>query len=185
MTYSTFEDLRDAFLGGKVSEAELKERLIEEVNVLLEPVRQHFASDERAKGLLAKVKEWRRETLTPASSLTRLELEFAGDAAAPVFAAFAPQPSEYVRLSDVCGVLRRLRGAPEGSRIVLWLEDWSARALSSAGGSKECVKAWYELLLAGLRSLAPELMERVQVQWQGEAILKGPSDYWTDRKSVV
>jgi len=43
----------------------------------------------------------------------------------------------------------------------------------------DCVRGFYELLLHGLGALDPELMERVQVRWQGEAILSGPSEYWT------
>eukprot|EP00971_Amphidinium_carterae_P219305 4353358-Amphidinium_carterae.1 len=50
----------------------LKERLIEDINKLLEPVRAHFKTDDRARELLEKVTAWRRETLTPTVSLTRL-----------------------------------------------------------------------------------------------------------------
>jgi len=176
-SFSDFEDLRQAFADGEVGEAELKGCLISEINALLEPVRQHFARDETASELLRQVKEWRRETLVPTSSLTRLELPLVGAAAA--FVVFAPLPGERVLLADAWGLVARLRQAPEGSTPVLWLQDWSARALGRAGGSVDCVRGYYELLLHGLRSLAPELMEGVQVRWQGEAILSGPSEYWT------
>lgn len=176
-SFSDFEELRQAFVDGEVDEAELKRCLIAEINTLLEPVRQHFAEDETAAELLGKVREWRRETLVPTSSLTRLKVSFPGEK--PAFVVFAPLPSEYVRLSDVWSVMKRLREAPEGLTPVLWLQDWSARALGRAGGSVECVRGYYELLLHGLRTLDPELMEGVQVQWQGDAILSGPSEYWT------
>jgi len=76
-------------------------------------------------------------------------------------------------------VLQRLRLAEEGQQKLLWLEDWSARCRGCVGGSSDCVKAYYELLLHGLHSLDPQLMAGVEVCWQGEAILSGPSDYWT------
>merc|ERR1719359_2158428 len=41
-----------------------------------------------------------------------------------------------------------------------------------------CIAAYYELLLHGLRSIAPELMKRVRVCRQQETILTGPSEYW-------
>ncbi|CAE8672827.1 unnamed protein product, partial [Polarella glacialis] len=127
-------EVKDAFVSGALSEALLKESLTLEVNSLLEPVRRHFAEDSVAKELLAKVTQWRRETLTPTSSLARLNLDL-GDAALPRFVVFAPRPSEFVRLPDVLEVLSRLRLAPEGQTPILWLEDWSARCLGCVGGS--------------------------------------------------
>merc|ERR1712050_43830 len=87
-------------------------------------------------------------------------------------------PSESLQLESVLGVIQRLRQAPEGSQRVLWLEDWSAGTLGRVGGSVACIRAYYDLLLFGLRKLAPDLMQRVRVCWQGETILSGASDYW-------
>jgi len=87
-------------------------------------------------------------------------------------------PSESVRLECVLGVLKRLQRAPTGARVVLWLEDWTALALGRVGATTECIQGFYEILLSGLRTLAPELMQRVEVCWQGEKILSGPSEYW-------
>eukprot|EP00441_Pelagodinium_beii_P035557 CAMPEP_0197643108 /NCGR_PEP_ID=MMETSP1338-20131121/16555_1 /TAXON_ID=43686 ORGANISM="Pelagodinium beii, Strain RCC1491" /NCGR_SAMPLE_ID=MMETSP1338 /ASSEMBLY_ACC=CAM_ASM_000754 /LENGTH=399 /DNA_ID=CAMNT_0043216327 /DNA_START=24 /DNA_END=1220 /DNA_ORIENTATION=- len=174
--FDTFEDLKQAFVSGELSEAELKESLTSEVNALLEPVRKHFEEDAVAKELLSKVTEWRRETLTPTSSLVHLRLDLE---ARPRFVVFAPLPSELVRLADVFEVLNQLRNAKEDQQIVLWLKDWSGRCLGCAGGSVDCVQSYYELLLNGLRTIDPDLMSRVEVCWQGKAILTGPSDYWT------
>lgn len=147
------------------------------MNKLLEPVRKHFKDDPVAKELLAKVTQWRRETLTPTSSLVQLKLQL--HEATSRFVVFAPRPSEYLRLSDVYEVASRLRSASSDQQLVLWLEDWSAQCLGYAGGSADGIKAYYDLLLHGLRSIEPQLMEKVLVCWQGEAITSGPSDYWT------
>ncbi|CAL1129591.1 unnamed protein product [Cladocopium goreaui] len=124
-----------------------------------------------------KVSAWRRgEDLGPAkSSPTHLKLDDLGNEA--LFVVVAPVPSELVLLSDVLEVLRSL-GSGKGKRV-LWIQDWSARATGAAGGSAECIKAYYDLLLHGLHSVDPQLMSEVAVRWQGEAILSGPSDYWT------
>jgi len=177
--FETFAALRAAFLAGELDEATLKGRLVAEINALLEPVRAHFRDNAEARGLLEKVTAWRRETLTPTSSLTHLKLPSLAEVGSPLFAVFAPLPSEDVRLSDVWAVLQRLRSAPEGHKRVLWLEDWSSRTLGCVGGDDQCIVGYYELLLHGLRSLAPELMESVLVCWQGKSILEGPNDYWT------
>ncbi|CAK9092097.1 unnamed protein product [Durusdinium trenchii] len=173
--YESFQDLKDDFVQGKLEEALLKESLANEVNSLLEPVRRHFEEDAEAKELLEKVSAWRRgEDIVIKSFPTHLGLDLGAEALAVVF---APLPSELLRLSDVFQVLESLRSA-EGKRV-LWLQDWSAKAVGAAGGSVDCVKGFYQLLLHGLNALDPELMSEVTVQWQGEAILSGPSDYWT------
>jgi len=88
-------------------------------------------------------------------------------------------PSERVLLGDVWDTTGRLRQAPEDSVPLLWLSDWSARTLGCVGGAEERIRGYYDLLLHGLRSLAPDLMERVRVVWQGQAILSDPEPYWT------
>jgi len=60
----------------------------------------------------------------------------------------------------------------------LWLEDWTAGALNCIGAVDDAIRGFYDLLLHGLRGLAPELMDNVRVCWQGEMILSGPSCYW-------
>merc|ERR1719277_1549332 len=174
--YTRYEDAKDAFLSGEITETVLKDRLIEEVNALLEPVRQHFATDPFAKELLSKITQWKKENLVAPTAVTKLSPSppFADS----VFVVFAPLPSETVQLESVLGVIHRFQQAPAGSECVLWLEDWTAEALDCLGASENCVRGFYELLLFGLRSLAPELMEGVRVCWQGETILSGPSEYW-------
>jgi len=176
-TYSTFEEAKAAFLLGEITEETLKNGLIDEINKLLEPVRQHFKNDPVAKELLAKVSQWKKENLVKTASMNKLKIVDPKDG--PVFAVFAPHPQEAVHLEAVLAVLQCLREAPgSGCQLILWLEDWSARALGRLGSSEDCISGFYELLLHGLRTLAPELMQRVRVVWQGEAILSGPSEYW-------
>mmetsp|Transcript_51903 Transcript_51903/g.123538 ORF Transcript_51903/g.123538 Transcript_51903/m.123538 type:complete len:744 (+) Transcript_51903:84-2315(+) len=176
-SYATFQSVKDAFVAGVISEDQLKDGIIAEVNLLLEPVRQHFSTDPVAKELLAKVSQWKKENLQKTASLTRLSLPGAGSS--PAFAVFAPLPSEAVKLEDVLDVVRRLKLADAGSQPILFLEDWTAYTLGRLGGSVSCIQSFYTLLLEGVRALAPAgVMERTLVVWQGEMILSGPSEYW-------
>jgi len=174
--YTEFEEVKQAFVSGTITEDLLKQRLIEEINSLLEPVRKHFEEDPNAKELLSKVRQWKKENLQASSELTRLRLP--GLEGAPVFAVFAPMPREDIQLGMVFDVVRRLQLAPEGSTPVLWLGDWSAMALGSLGASQARIKNFYELLVLALRAVAPEMMQSVRIYWQGEAILSDPSAYW-------
>lgn len=174
--YPDYESFEQAFVGGTVGEDSLKDALIGEVNQLLSPVRDHFESNAEARSLLEQVAAWRRETLEPTKSFFRLALP---TEAASRFIVFAPFPAENVKLQHVCEVMHRLSQAPAGSKPVLWLPDWSARAQGCLAGKSDCIKAFYSLLLHGLEALAPATMEAVEVLWQGDAILSGPEDYWT------
>eukprot|EP00927_Polykrikos_kofoidii_P021104 TRINITY_DN2009_c0_g1_i1.p1 TRINITY_DN2009_c0_g1~~TRINITY_DN2009_c0_g1_i1.p1 ORF type:complete len:741 (+),score=177.25 TRINITY_DN2009_c0_g1_i1:66-2288(+) len=188
VTYTRFEDAKDDFLSGKISEDALKKKLIDEINTLLDPVRRHFETNQEAKEMLAKITEWKKETMTAPPSAARLQVINAS--AGPVFAVFAPLPSDTLKLEDVFGVVSRLRRAPAESQLILWLEDWTAYALNRVGGSIPCIKAFYDLLVGALKALAPELMGRVRICRQEEMILSNPSDYWisvinTGRRSTV
>jgi tyrosyl-tRNA synthetase len=175
-SYTTYEESKAAFLSGAISEDVLKDRLIVEINKLLEPVRQHFQNDPVAKDLLGKITQWKRENLEVMVSNKKLKVIDPKNG--PVFAVFAPLPREFLHFDAVVGVLQRLQACPKGSQAILWLEDWSAFALGKVGGSSSAIKAFYDLLLHGLTSLAPELMKRVRVCWQQELILSGASEYW-------
>jgi tyrosyl-tRNA synthetase len=175
-TYKTYDDARAAFIAGELSEQVLKDCLVLEINKLLDPVRNHFANDPVAKDLLGKITQWKKENLVVTTSSKKLK--FIDPKNGPVFAVFAPMPREVLYFEAVIEVLQRLRACPSGCQLVLWLEDWSAYALGKVGGSQACISAFYELLLHGLRSIAPELMKKVRVCWQQEMILAGPSEYW-------
>jgi len=175
-SYTTYEDARAAFLSGAISEDVLKDCLIVELNNLLDPVRAHFKNDPRAKELLSKITGWKKENLAVTVSVNKLKI--IDPKKGPVFAVFAPMASEVLHFEAVLSVLQRLQSCPKGSQAVLWLEDWSAYALGKMGCSPVCIKAFYDLLLHGLSSLAPELMKQVRVCWQQETILSGASEYW-------
>lgn len=176
-TYTTYDDARAAFIAGAISEEALKDRLIVEINKLLDPVRKHFQDDATAKGLLAQITQWKKENLQPGDDIHKLS-KIVDPKKGPVFAVFAPMPREMVYLEGVIGVLQRLKACPKGHQAVLWLEDWSAYALGKIGGSESCIRSYYELLLHGLNTLAPDLMKNVKVCWQGEMILVDPGEYW-------
>merc|ERR1719277_1654181 len=139
-TYPTFGNVKEAFVNGEISEAVLKDHLIKEINLLLEPVRQHFTNDATARDLLDKVRQYKKETHQVKTVLHRLKA-IQPESSEAVFAVFAPLPSEHVRLDCVLGVLKRLQRAPTGARVVLWLEDWTALALGRVGASTACIQA--------------------------------------------
>ena len=57
--YDNYDAVRESFLNGGLSEDELKSGLIDALNDLLEPVRQHFANDATAQRLLADVQAYK------------------------------------------------------------------------------------------------------------------------------
>merc|ERR1712194_155820 len=71
-TYTSFTTVREKFLAGEISEENLKRGLIDALNKLLEPVRNHLATDENAKDLLSKVRQYKKESLPKVSIVRRL-----------------------------------------------------------------------------------------------------------------
>jgi tyrosyl-tRNA synthetase len=60
-TYASYEAVKEALTSGKLSESALKEGLIDEVDKLVAPVRQHFENDQEAKALLSRIEGYKKE----------------------------------------------------------------------------------------------------------------------------
>lgn len=177
-TYTDFETVRDKFLGGEMSEEDLKTGLIDALNTLLEPVRTHFSTDEAAKDLLAKVREYKKEALPKDSKVRRLNLVELSKVPAGSHLVFAPVPNAAPTLQEAVDVLAAVHQSKEGQKAVLMLLDWSARVVNACNADVKVISAYYTILLTSLESLDPETMANVQVIYQSEAILADPSNYW-------
>jgi tyrosyl-tRNA synthetase len=178
--FSEFAGVRSAFLAGEISENELKRGLIDQLNRLLEPVRDHFTNDERAKGLLASVKEYKKESLEPKGQpvVRRLNLVQANKIPEQSHLVFAPMPTAVTpTLQEAVDVIAQLR-MTNGRPCVLYLSDWAAVVCNACMADTKAIGAYYCILLTSLKSLDPTLMESVHVVYQSEAILTDPSNYW-------
>ncbi len=180
--FDSFGAVRDAFVGGKISEDELKSGLISAIDGLLEPVRSHFQNDAEAKRILGLIRGWMQEPKQErASPLRRLDA-LAGVSKPCVV--FAPPPSARATVAAALDTLRCLAAAPAGCSRVLWLSDWSAFSLNCLAGGKtsaddmKAIAAANALFVGALEALAPELMGSVRVVVQSEAVLTSSSDYW-------
>jgi tyrosyl-tRNA synthetase len=176
--YTDFDTVRDKFLGGEMSEEELKKGLIDALNALLEPVRTHFSTDETAKDLLAKVGQYKKEATPKDSKVRRLNLVELSKVPSGSHLVFAPVPNAAPPLQEAVDVLASLQQAKEGQSSVLMLLDWSARVINSCDADVKAISAYYTILLTSLKALDPETMLKTQVIYQSEAILSDPSNYW-------
>lgn len=177
-TYSDFATVRDKFLAEEISESDLKRGLIDSLNQLLEPVRNHFSSDETARDLLAKVREYKKEAPPKDNKIRRLNLVELSKVPAGSHLVFAPVPNPAPTLQEAYDVLAMLRQAPGGRPCVLMLLDWSARVINACEADTTGIAAYYTILITSLRALDSATMEKVQIVFQSEAILTDPSNYW-------
>lgn len=184
-TYDDFAAVRSDFLNGKLSEAELKRGLIDSLNALLQPVRDHFANDPNAKELLDLVRAYKKETAKPSerAAARRLNLVELCKVPAKSHLVFAPLPSANPTLQEAIDLLVQLRvpsrAEGEGNRPrVLFLSDWSSKVCNACNADPKATSAYYEVLIASLNILDPQLMEGVRVLYQSDAILADPSNYW-------
>ena len=198
-TYHNFDAVRNDFLSGIMTESQLKEGLTNGLNFLLQPVRDHFTNDAKAKDLLVQMAKFKEEIAAEkAAGVTgkkirpRANLCAAGLALVGSGFTVAPLPSSKPTLVDAVGVIQRLRRASTASgngKVVLLLPDWTARARNCVGADPKCINAYYDVLLSSIKSLDPELMKdnkgegegefaTVTVLRQSDAILGDPSNYW-------
>ena len=191
-TFSDYEEVKACFLNGDITPDQLKKGLVDSLNKLLQPVRDHFTNDENAKRLLEQVREFKRSTAPinaaadSAPKVFRLDLESNGTVPANCHLVMAPLPSSNPTLQSAADLLAKLAAAPsKDSPKVLMLLDWTARVNSALDADPKVISAYYSVILSSLRSLDRHLngeensiMEDVTIVMQSEAILKDPSNYW-------
>jgi hypothetical protein len=152
-----------------------------ELNSLLAPVRDHFTNNERAKDLLAKVQQFKKEAAPLKTEFRRLDLPGINtEVPSNCHLVFAPTPNESPTLQSAMDVVAQLRACPEGAKSVLFLADWSAKVQNACNSDEKAIQAFYDIFLCSLKTLDPEGMtsDKVVVVKQSEAILGDPSNYW-------
>ena len=178
-TYTEFRAVREAFLDGSMSEGELKAGLIQALNELLEPVRHHFTTNERAKELLRLVQEYKKQPPSIKTTVRRLDLVQMGKVPAGSLLVMAPLPIAEPTLQQALDTLARLRKATAPAQPrVLFLSDWTARVCNAVDADDKTIAAFYNVFVAACQALEPEMMATVRVVRQSEAILEDPSNYW-------
>ena len=190
-TYSDYEQVRSDFLAGRITPDQLKRGLIDSLNLLLQPVRDHFANDETARGLFEQVREFKRQSAAPETKpadevpkVFRLDLVEKGVVQAGSHLVFAPLPNANPTLQSAADLLAKLKAGPDGAPKVLMLLDWTARVNSSCDADPKVISAYHTLLLTAVRALDVRLhgdsaiMPDVTVVTQSDAILADPSSYW-------
>lgn len=180
VVYKTYNELEEAFITGRISENALKETLITELNALLMPVRQHFASDQRAAGLLEKVKSFRSGNVVPSSSA---EAALPPQSSTPLAVAWLPAANKLSMDAAVsmCNVINTFLQKKPCSEVVLVLPDWTAfscgDATNKALAEEKRINAALELNLTLLQATwLPK--ERVRIVRQSQMILENSNDYW-------
>mmetsp|Transcript_22558 Transcript_22558/g.34094 ORF Transcript_22558/g.34094 Transcript_22558/m.34094 type:complete len:723 (+) Transcript_22558:85-2253(+) len=176
-TFSTFTQVQREFLEGNLGEDELKNGLIQSLNLLLDPVRKHFTENELAKDLLAKVQQFKREGSPPKSLIRRLNLTELGKVPKDSHLVFLPLPTADPTLQMALDVLTQLKSSASKTKV-LFSSDWTARVCSACDAEVKVISAFYEVFVTSLKALDPELMSSVNIVFQSEAILLDPSNYW-------
>jgi len=175
-TYDNFISVREDFVSGTIPEQQLKTSLIDALNALLEPVRSHFTNDAVAKGLLAKVQQYKKEKVPLNRQFRRMD---ASEANVPAGAhvVFAPPPTANPSLQSAVDIITQLTSCNAPAKV-LFLSDWNARVLSSCDADEKAINAYFTVLMKSLKTIAPSVMESVLVVKQSELILSDPSNYW-------
>jgi len=172
-TFRSYEEVEQAFVAETLSEEHLKAGLIDVINALLQPVRDHFASDAHAKAVLEQVISFRKGGADPSPAPAAAQPEAP---AAPIVVAWLPV-AFHVPLAIAIALVERLNAVvAAGQRAVLVRPDWSAYAMGMAGGEEKEIAAAISLHEGLLRVLG--LSAAVELRTQGDVILADPNGYW-------
>ncbi len=180
-TYTDFSLIKQSFLSGEISEEQLKRGLIDELNKLLQPVRDHFTNDENAKSLFEQVRQFKREgnSTSPAEKeIRRLNLVSLGKVKAESHVVYAPLPSVAPTLEQSLQVLTQLKSGGVDKPKILFLPDWAARVCNACDSDVKAIDAFFTIFVTSLKGLDGELMKDVSIMKQSDAILSDPSNYW-------
>lgn len=175
-TYATYNDLEHAFVTEAVSEDALKACLIDEVNALLAPVRQHFASNAEAHELLEAVKSFRKSGAAPPLADVSLPPAPEKPHACMWMPALLRVPLD-VAEGMITAAADFLAAHPDGS-VTLVLPDWSAVASDEITGVDKDIAAALQVNSALLK--AHGLPESVKIVTENDIILANSNDFWVN-----
>ena len=177
-TYTEFESVKTDFLAGALSENDLKDSLIDAINFLLEPVRQHFSTNAVAKDLLAKVQEYKSIDKSAIDrQFRRLDAVEKGVAPADSHLVLVPAPTNNPTLQIAVDLLQQIKQGG-GKKVVLFMQDWSATVLSACDAEVKLVNAYFDVVVKSLNVLDAAAMMNVTVVKQSDCVMADPSNYW-------
>ena len=169
MGFHSFEDVRDNFQKGTITEGQLKIELANRLNTYIEPVRKHFIANTSARDILTRVHELAGR---PMKSHTT-----DADVQVPHTAAWL-YPSFKLNLFEIVYMVNALNArVRSGIKTTVIFADWSASAVNCEIMNKESTAdASFAFTMNVLRSFG--LDRRVEVLKQSTIILQNADDYW-------
>eukprot|EP01060_Flectonema_neradi_P005950 TRINITY_DN13995_c0_g1_i2.p1 TRINITY_DN13995_c0_g1~~TRINITY_DN13995_c0_g1_i2.p1 ORF type:complete len:820 (+),score=216.91 TRINITY_DN13995_c0_g1_i2:124-2583(+) len=178
--YTSVEDVKKDLMSGKLPVVSLKMEVVKVINSMLEPVRKHFTTDETAKEILAKVKQYKKDVEAEKNAPkkeTPVKEGKDGDVLMMVL------PSNKLQLNQVTSIgLAAMNELAAGAKnIKILLQDWSAFLLNVAGADRKNIKAileWTKMWLQGFFTQQKVPSSAITFVWESEAILSDPDTYW-------
>lgn len=175
--FSTYEEIESAFIGEEISETDLKDSLIRELNLLLDPVRNHFASNPEAGALLEQVKQFRTGAANPAPTAQAAP---ANQSDVPYAVVWMPAVIK-MPLDVANGMIRSIKkflaDHPNGKVSVI-LPEWVAFADFEITGDDKDVSAALQFNLKLLQAYGLPAGDVVSIVSENDLILGNSNDYW-------
>jgi len=175
-TYNNFESVKEAYENKDLKEKDLKQGLIYELNALLEPIRTHFETNEKAKQLFSQVRQFKRSITQLAKSFKKLDLVELQVVPPQSHVIFLPLPTVKPTLQMIFDTFTQIKSCSEDDvPVVLFLSDWSARVCGVLDANEKVINSFYSVYIAALTALGCGTFTVIR---QSEGILKDPSNYW-------
>lgn len=184
-----YDDLHQAFISQKISETELRNLLIIEMNKILSPVRQHFAQNEHIRKILTDFQE-RINTKSEEKKFRnekKLNLVESGRVPKGSHLVFLQPPLTQPTLQSVLNIITQIRSSPSYSsssttnNVVLFISDWSSYIQNHSEGGLKDIHQYYDLFLSALNKLFQSQESNKQIKWTilKQSDLISSSEYWS------
>lgn len=173
--FNSYSDVETEFVNGTLSETALKQGLVDHINRLLQPVRDHFASSPEAAKLLEDVRSFRTSAAAPAP---QPDAPFVAPEVARCVAwlpvVLKLPLASAVAITDALNEFLSKHG--DAAQAVLLLPDWSGYARSDVAGDEKVIDAVLSMYSELMRTYG--LSDRVVIRRQSEVILGDANSYW-------
>ena len=180
--FKSVEEVQSALVSGKLSIPALKREVVSVINEYLEPVRKHFTTDDNAKEILAKVKQYKKDVQAEEAAGTKKE-DTQTTGGQPDQVLIMALPSNKLQLNQIASIgSAAVNEITSGAKnVTIMLLDWSAYLLNVAGADRKNIKAileWTQMWLQGFFKHHNVPSSAITFIWESEKILSNADSYW-------
>ena len=172
--YTSTAQVEDAVVAGTLKPQELRDALSASINAKLEPVRKHFAENERPREILALIKKWKEE-MAKEKAQPKKEERAPLDDNGVLIPLMVSQQATLNQMVTAGQAAKKY--AAQGKKVRVLILDWTAYVLNVVNGDMKAIRRLSDYTATLLKAFLGAT-ENVEVAIQSEVVLADAEKYW-------